>query len=88
MGTVVRMDPASVHTNVCVHERVEMVLDYGYKGGDSAKILLGGGEEVLLEFIDAGSLDRLAAIATSAAVGLRERIEASRQEIAESKAAN
>jgi dihydrofolate reductase len=81
METVVRTEPASVHTSVCVHDRVEMVLSFGYEGGDSAKILMGGGEEVLLEFIDAESLDRLAAIATEAAVGLRERIEASRKEI-------
>ena len=83
METRVRTDKVSVYSNVCVHDGIELMLSYGHEGGDSAKILVGQQEEVLLEFVDVASLERFAAMAAEGAAGLAKRIEASRRELAE-----
>jgi hypothetical protein len=87
METRVRTDRVSVYSNVCVHDGIELVLSYGDKDGDSAKILVGQQEEVMLEFTDVASLERFAAMAAEGAAGLTQRIEASRRELAEERAA-
>ena len=78
-----RTGAVAIYSNVCMYDGIELTLTYGDRGGDSAKIFFGQDEEMLLEFVDVPSLERLAALASEAAVELGKRLEASRLKDAE-----
>ena len=73
MATMVRKEPASLYASVGIDDDVDIRLDYCGVAADSARIKFGREAELVLEFMDAESLDRLAALASEGAVGLRER---------------
>jgi hypothetical protein len=87
MNPANRDEPAIVYANLCVHDDIEITLDYCAKGGDSARIHFGRSQEMVLEFIDAESMTRLATAAIEGAAELRRRIEASNRELAAVSAA-
>ena len=73
MGARVRNGPALVYANVGVDEDVEITLVM--ERDEGAAIHLGRrGPDVIMEFADADSLERLAVVATEGARLLRERI--------------
>jgi hypothetical protein len=78
-----RAGAVAIYSTVCMYDGIELTLTYGEKGGDSAKIIFGQDEEMLLEFVDVPSLERLAAMAAEAAVELGKRLEVSRLKEAE-----
>lgn len=75
-----RSEPAVVYSEACIHNGVDIVINRGL--GDLIRLVIGAGEELVLEFIEPESLERLAAIATEAAAEFRERIAADNGEIA------
>jgi len=71
----VRKDPALVYASVGVHEDVEISLVMERDGGEGASIHFGrSGPDVIMEFADVDSLERLAAVAADGARQLRERL--------------
>lgn len=72
MGTVVREDKALVYANVGVHAEVEITLAMD-REGDAAIHFGHSGPDVIMEFADVDSLERLAAVAADGARRLRER---------------
>jgi len=75
VGTVVRKDKALVYANVGVHAEVEITLAMD-RDGDAAIYFGHSGPDVIMEFADVESLERLAVVAADGARRLRERISA------------
>jgi hypothetical protein len=77
MAASIRRDPASVYANVGVHTGVEITLALDAQDGEAAAIKFGHtGPELIVDFADVDSLERLSAVAADGARRLRERIEA------------
>ncbi|MBV9139514.1 MAG: hypothetical protein JO115_01070 [Pseudonocardiales bacterium] len=77
MGSRVRTDQALVYANVGMHADVEITLAMNAEGGEGAAIYFGhDGPDVIMDFADVDSLERLAAVATEGARQMRERIAA------------
>lgn len=77
MGARVRKDPASVYANVGVHDEVAITLALQDGDAEGAQIHFGcTGPELILDFADVESLERLAAVAADGARQLRERLTA------------
>lgn len=70
-----RKDRARVYTSVAVHADVEITLAMDRDGGDGATIHFGhDGPDVVMEFADVDSLERLSAVAADGARRLRARV--------------
>jgi hypothetical protein len=77
VGVPVRKDKALVYANIGVHTDVEITLAMDRDGGEGAAIHFGhSGPDVIMEFADVDSLERLAAVAADGARQLRDRIRA------------
>jgi len=77
--TRIRKEPAMVYANVGVHADVEITLAMERDGGETAAIHFGHtGPEVIMDFADVDSLERLALVAADGARRLRDRIAANR----------
>jgi hypothetical protein len=75
MGARVREGKALVYVDVGVQADVEITLVMDRDGGEGAAIQFGlDGPDVIMEFVDVDSLERLAAVAAEGARQLRDRI--------------
>jgi hypothetical protein len=73
--THVRTDPALVYATIGVHTDVEITLSMERDGGLGAAIHFGRtGPDVIMDFADVDSLERLAVVAADGARQLRDRI--------------
>ncbi|MPZ85237.1 MAG: hypothetical protein GEV28_34555 [Actinophytocola sp.] len=73
----VRKDRALVYANVGVHADVEIALAMDLDGGEGAAIHFGhDGPDLIMDFADVDSLERLAAVAADGARRLRARLTA------------
>jgi hypothetical protein len=74
VGERVRNESALVYANVGVHDDVEIALALYSDGGQGAAIHFGlNGPDLILDFADLDSLERLATVAADGARQLRER---------------
>jgi len=77
--TRVRKEPAMVYVTVGLHADVEITLAMDSDGGETAAIHFGyTGPDVIVDFADVDSLERLALVAADGARQLRDRIAANR----------
>lgn len=79
MEARVRSAHAVVYANIGVHADVEITLEVDLEGGEGATIRFGHlGPDVIMDFADADSLERLANLAADGARQLRDRTTSDR----------